>query len=198
MREVDGRRLVHRVKARPGYPEGDMSEMPRQRPHRSKQDYRTPAPFLAAVRTRLGIVHFAIDLAATAANAVVPRFLDVSHDALAVSWAPLLEDGWGWLNPPYTDIAPWARRCRETREAGGSVAFLVPASVGANWFRDTVDGHALVLFLNGRLSFDAKGPYPKDCMLALYSPYLLPAYEVWTWSSSALAPTTQGVLAIFA
>lgn len=164
--------------------------MPPQKPFRSKQDYATPRAFLEAVRERLGIDRFTIDLAATAANAVVPRHLDIATDALAVPWAPLLAGGWGWLNPPYTDIAPWARKCRETREAGGSVAFLVPASVGSNWFRDSVDGCSLVLFLNGRLCFmpDSSEVYPKDCLLALYSPHLSPGYEVWTWTRSRALP----------
>jgi phage N-6-adenine-methyltransferase len=168
--------------------------MPPQKPCRSKQDYATPRAFLDAVAARLGIPAFTVDLAATAANAVAPRFLDISIDALAVPWAPRLAGGWGWLNPPYTDIAPWARKCRETREAGGQVAFLVPASVGSNWFRDAVDGHARVLFLNGRLAFMPDQPtevYPKDCLLALYSPHLLPGYEVWTWTHThaSLAPS---------
>ena len=59
------------------------------------------------------------------------------------------------------------------------MAFLVPAAVGSNWFRDYVDGKALVLLLNGRLSFDGAGPYPKDCILCLYG--IEPGYEVWSW-----------------
>ncbi len=59
-------------------------KMPLQKPYRSRQDYATPRAFLAAVQARLGIDGFTIDLAATAANAVAPRFLDISTNALAV------------------------------------------------------------------------------------------------------------------
>jgi DNA (cytosine-5)-methyltransferase 1 len=162
--------------------------MPIQKPYRSKQDYATPPAFVAAVLARLGIPAFAFDYAADATNAKAPRFFVAAQNALLTPhWERFLApDAWAWLNPPFTDIGPWARKCRQTREAGGQVAFLVPASVGANWFRDDVDGHALVLFLNGRLAFMPDKPtwlYPKDCLLALYSPSLPPAYEVWTWRS---------------
>jgi phage N-6-adenine-methyltransferase len=160
--------------------------MPMQQPHRSKQDYATPLVFLKAVRQRLAIDAFAVDFAADATNATAPRFLGVAQDALTTPhWERLLEPGaWGWLNPPYTNISPWARKCRDTKDAGGQVAFLVPASVGANWYRDDVEGHALVLYLNGRLAFMPDKPtslYPKDCLLALYSPVLAPGSEVWDW-----------------
>jgi hypothetical protein len=62
------------------------------------------------------------------------------------------------------------------------IFFLVPAGVGANWFARHVDKKALVLFLNGRLSFDGIAPYPKDCILACYG--LKPGYEVWPWRDS--------------
>ena len=59
------------------------------------------------------------------------------------------------------------------------IYFLVPAAVGSNWFRGYVHKKALVLFLNGRLSFDGKAPYPKDCLLAVYG--VKAGYDVWKW-----------------
>jgi phage N-6-adenine-methyltransferase len=155
--------------------------MPAQKPGRSKQDYATPRPFLAAVKRRLGIQSFEMDLAADSTNAVCPRYLTEEMDALATPWRGLWM-GWAWLNPPFADIGPWARKCAETGSRRQPIAFLVPAAVGANWFRDFVDGRALVLFLNGRLKFMPDKPtwlYPKDCILALYG--LPPGYEVWNW-----------------
>jgi phage N-6-adenine-methyltransferase len=156
---------------------------PLQKPGRSKQDYATPVAFLEAVKARLGIQAFAIDLAANASNTTAPQYLDVTTNALAVPWPPLVPAGsWAWLNPPFANINRWARKCAGLRQAGGQVAFLVPASVGADWFRDWVHQQALVLLLNGRLSFLDNGkPYPKDCLLALYSPHVLPGYNVWSW-----------------
>lgn len=166
-----------------------MTTMPPQRPHRSKQTYSTPADFIASAKALLGISAFAFDFAASASNAKATRYWSKRHDALSFSaeeWAAQVPTqlDWGWLNPEFTDIRPWAARCAQVRELGRNIAFLVPASVGANWFRDHVAGQAHVKFLNGRLAFIENQPdalYPKDCILALYSPRWQPAYVVWEW-----------------
>lgn len=156
--------------------------MPLQRPGRSVQTYATPRHFLEVVKRRLEIREFLCDFAADEFNTAAAAWFDEAQDALRVPrWADHIVGGWGWLNPPFANIAPWAAKCVETKRDGGSIAFLVPASVGANWFRDSVDGHARVLQLNGRLDFIAGSLYPKDCILALYSPAIEPGYQVWRW-----------------
>lgn len=159
---------------------------PQQKPGLSKQNYGTPENFIRAVKTRLGILSFGHDFAADSGNAKAPYFFTEENDALSYPhWETYLSlDGWGWLNPPFARIEPWAARCAETKAAGGQIALLVPAGVGANWFRDYVDGKARVLLLNGRLAFDLDHPtwlYPKDCILCLYSRHVEPGYEVWNW-----------------
>ena len=160
---------------------------PVQKPGRSKQDYATPAVFLEAVKRRLGVVAFTFDFAADRSNTTAAAWWSVADDALEQTpeqWAARCRDGWGWLNPPYTRIEPWASRCAATKHHGGRIALLVPAAVGANWFRDHVHDQARVLLLNGRLGFLPDRPkelYPKDCVLVLYAPELEPGYDVWTW-----------------
>jgi phage N-6-adenine-methyltransferase len=182
---------------------------PEQKPGRSKQNYATPRNFIEPVKARLAISEFQFDFAAEAENTKAPNYWTKEDNSLAksgVEWAAQVSGGWGWLNPEFSDIDPWAARCVETKAAGGHVALLVPAGVGANWFRDHVDGHAHVLFLNGRLCFiedwattidpatlkPGKGPprcftseplYPKDCILCLYSPEIAPGYRVWSWKT---------------
>lgn len=179
--------------------------MPMQKPGRSKQNYATPSNFIKATKRMLGIDAFTFDFAADAENTKADHWWTKENDSLSRSvmeWYFATDGGWGWLNPPFSDIDPWAERCNRLREVGGSVAFLVPAGVGANWFRDHVDGKALVLFLNGRLCFiedwattidpasvkkgtphfyKSEPLYPKDCILCLYSPMFEPGYQVWTW-----------------
>jgi hypothetical protein len=161
---------------------------PRQKPHRSKQDYATPKVFLDPVKAYLGLTGFgfAFDFAADQTNAVANRWWGVEVDSLSMPrWELQIPKGqWGWLNPPFANIGPWAKRCLETREAGGQIAFLVPASVGSNWFRDYINDKAFWLALNGRIPFMPDKPkwlYPKDCMLVLFSQKFKPGYEVWTW-----------------
>ena len=161
--------------------------MPAQTPGKSKQDYATPVNFITAVKAWLGIQHFAFDFAADHVNAKAPKYFSVEDNALAEGrrWADHLgPHEWGWLNPPFGNIHEWAWRCAEAA-AHVHIAFLVPASVGANWYRDFVHQRARVLALNGRLAFMPDRPdwlYPKDCILALYGPDVVPDFEVWTWN----------------
>lgn len=154
-------------------------EPPQRRGH-SRQDYRTPAAFLEAVKQRFGIEAFSIDLAASAENAVARRFYNEADNALMQSW---LSEGWAWLNPPFANIEPWVARAHVSSRVGARVAVLVPAGVGSNWWKRHVHGKACVLLLNGRLTFaDESSPYPKDCALLLYGPDVAPGYDVWTWA----------------
>jgi phage N-6-adenine-methyltransferase len=159
-----------------------MSE-PLQKPGRSKQDYGTPPEFLAAVKARLGIEQFDCDLAASPENAVCSRYFTEKENGLQQGWMAGM--GWNWLNPPFGNIAPWVKlaevkaRCFQVQ-----TAVLIPAAVGANYWRDHVHLRCHVLFLNGRIQFvGAKDLYPKDCALLLYSPYAPKAYDVWTWKA---------------
>lgn len=160
---------------------------PAQKPGASKQDYSTPDAFIVAVKRRLKIASFAFDFAADASNAKADYWWTEGNNSPAHparEWAEKIGSEWGWLNPPFADIGPWARRCLETSQAGGHMAFLVPAGVGANWYRDFIHRRALVLALNGRLAFMPDKPtwlYPKDCILCLFGPDVTPDFDVWNW-----------------
>ena len=157
--------------------------MPKQKPGKSKQDYGTPPELLAAVKNRLKISGFALDIAATpGVNSVAPLcFCECHLDALAPeqSWG---RNGWSWLNPPYADIEPWVRKALDESEKGAHIAMLVPASVGSNWWYNWVEPYAYINYLNGRLTFvGEKAPYPKDCALLLYTPWGCRGSETWSW-----------------
>lgn len=172
-----------------GSPPAATRKMPRQKPGLSKQDYGTPPEFLQAVKKKFGFKEFAYDLAADKMNRKAKLFFDERDDSLSKDWKKLR--GHLWLNPPFANIEPWVRKCSESRQGNHVIYFLVPASVGANWFAEWVarpieraEMGVNVLFLQGRLSFDGKAPYPKDCMLIRFSgrSYLRESgYEVWNW-----------------
>jgi site-specific DNA-methyltransferase (adenine-specific) len=160
-----------------------MRKMPPQKPGRSEQVVLTPPDFLKAVRTRLGIVGFHIDLAADATNTVAPQFFSETDNALEQSWY-FGPGAWGWANPPFHDLGSWTQKALfEMMDRQAQVAMLVPASVGSNWWSANVHNVAQVLFLNGRLTFVGHTtPYPKDLALLLYLPQIWqPGYEVWRW-----------------
>jgi phage N-6-adenine-methyltransferase len=142
----------------------------------SKQDNETPDDFMAAVVKRFGPPF--CDLAATLQNAKCENFLSPERDSLKFDWTVF--SGVLWLNPPFADIAPWARKCLESVAANRTILLLTPASVGANWYRDFVHDRALCLFLNGRLKFKGeKDWYPKDCMLSVFG--IGSGHKVWSW-----------------
>lgn len=153
--------------------------MPRQKPGRSVQDYQTPTAFLDAVKHKLGIVEFSIDLAADEINTAADRWYDAELNALLQTWGGF--GGWAWCNPPFATLDPWVQKAW-TSSRDAQVAMLVPAGVGSNWWARYVDQKARVLLLNGRITFVGQPTcYPKDCCLLLYGPTTLPGYEVWTW-----------------
>lgn len=154
--------------------------MPTQKPGRSFQAYRTPVDFLTAVRHRLGIVDFDIDLAADEDNAVCDLYYDVECDGLKQPWK--VGDGWNWLNPEFGDIEPWVERafCQLITE-GARTAVLVPSSTGSLWWAAWVHHCCQILLLRPRLSFDGRHPYPKDCSLLLYAPDAPRDYDLWDW-----------------
>jgi phage N-6-adenine-methyltransferase len=152
-----------------------MSVMPVQKPGRSVQEVETPHAFMQAVERRFGKMDF--DLAATPGNEKAFRYFHEGHNALDQDWSKL--EGNLWLNPPYGDIEPWAKKCASYR-LGMRIFLLTPASVGSNWFQDYIWGNALVLALNPRLTFVGHTQsYPKDlilnCFIGKYG------FEPWRW-----------------
>jgi len=145
--------------------------------HKSFQSYSTPKNFIDAVVKRWGPIDF--DLAAKADNAKAKRWYGIKQNSLIQDWTKL--KGNLWLNPPFGGIAPWALKCSQSATAHNQIFFLVPASVGSNWFADCVFGKALVYFLHPRLSFDSRSPYPKDLILAVYGVKMSEGFQVWRW-----------------
>lgn len=168
--------------------------------HRSVQDYATPWEFVDAVERKFGVLQF--DLAAHTDNCRIRRGVTtptggvsmhhmgpgsgICSDAFARDWCgpelrPILDGKLCWLNPPFGDIAPWAERCADAhaRLSLPNILLLVPASVGSNWWAEHVHRVGRVYFVRPRLSFDGKGPYPKDVALIHYGDE--DGYETWKW-----------------
>lgn len=161
----------------------------------NKQDYATPADLIAAVEQRYGKISF--DLAASWKNKkhsryfAAPGTLDLkaeAKDSFAQDWCKLSHtvepNTLLWLNPEFKRIEPWARKCRDSRDGlvnGVRIAFLVPASVGSDWFKMHVWKQAWTDILNGRPCFDGKDPFPKDCILSIFGPDMEPGIDIWQW-----------------
>lgn len=172
-------------------------KMPAQNRHKSVQSVGTPPEFIQAACRKLRIAYFSWDLAADVANTVTryhphtqgfERYFDKATDALVQDWTHgghrFHQGYWNWLNPEFSNIAPWARKCVEEAERGACTAMLVPSSTGANWWNDYVHGYGYVLALRGRIKFLGHvDQYPKDLALILYTPTGFNGYDLWDWKA---------------
>ena len=151
----------------------------------SRQDYPTPWKFIRACERRFGRIF--VDLAASEENKKALFCFTKDDDSLSIRWGNFQRSPrqYMWLNPPFSDITPWARKCAEEGFLGARILFLTPASIGSNWFRDHVHRKALVLALNGRITFEgASDPYPKDCILSVFGTGAT-GFDVWDWQKEA-------------
>lgn len=162
-----------------------------------KQDWRTPPEFLAAVQRRFGTIGF--DLAATTGHEVTrvpvvgvggvsfgtvkgPHF-SPEDDSLSQDWSALrLDPGKvAWLNPPFANIRPWARKCdEECRNLPRWTLMLVPASMGSKWWADHVLGKCFALGVTRMAFVGADATYPKDLALCCYG-FGVSGYGFWDW-----------------
>lgn len=155
--------------------------MPKQKPGRSVQEVETDPELMSAVTKRFGRI--VLDLAANEDNKQADEFYSPEMNSLKQKWGHVKPYGNRWLNPPFGTIAPWARKAAKTRgnlQFSNLLLLLVPASVGTNWWLDSVHDQALVLFLSPRLQFVGHSqPYIKDCALVVYGE--TPGYDCWRW-----------------
>jgi phage N-6-adenine-methyltransferase len=155
------------------------SREPRQKPGKSRQDYGTPRVFLDAVERRFGAIDF--DLAARADNTVVPAFYSPEDNALVQDWT-LPGVRVAWLNPPFGDIEPWARKVAECRNLPRWTLMLVPASVDTLWYERHIHNQAMVWSIP-RITFVGETtPYPKALML-VGAGFGVSGFGVWRWKS---------------
>lgn len=151
-------------------------------PTSPKQSVMTPPEFMAAVKARFGPVEF--DLAADENNNQAFYYFNEELNALSRDWPKF---GWNWLNPPYRDITPWARKCAEQSELGARILMLVPASCDSVWYGQYVQGQADVLFLRPRIAFVGYEGSSSDRphMLCVYDRETLrtrpPVCAQWVW-----------------
>lgn len=106
-----------------------------------------------------------------------------SLDAFKWSWSLVHRDygpGLLWLNCEFSDVTPWAQKCQLEAAQGAHIALLTPM-VMTDWYVRYVAGSADVYQLSGRVSFDGKHPFPKDCMVSHFHPKATGALAIWDW-----------------
>lgn len=156
-----------------------MAKMPTQKPGKSEQIVCTPPELLEAIKARLHIHSFAMDLAASNENSVSHQCYTEAEDAIIQDW---VFNGWNWCNPPFSDIEPWVAKAAKESLKGAQTIMLVPASVGSNWWKEYVETYSYQSFLSPRVTFVGHiHPYPKDLALLFYTPWGFIGHECWRW-----------------
>jgi phage N-6-adenine-methyltransferase len=82
--------------------------------------------------------NFCLDAAALPETALHSNYLTPDIDALSVSWGYYIpadvRNPFVWLNPPYSDIGPWIKKCLKEKECGIGSVVLIPEDSSANWW----------------------------------------------------------------
>ena len=155
----------------------------------SKQDQGTPWELIHVIEELKGRP-FSIDLAAHANNAKAHEYYTPEVDSLKQNWARDYPDAMAWLNPEFKMIKDFVKKCAEEAARGMTIYLLVPASIGAAWYRHYVYPYATTYALYPRLPFDGwhETAYPKDCVLCEYGPDARPTIvEPLEWITPAEA-----------
>tara|TARA_R110000824_G_scaffold130273_3_gene292063 strand:- start:616 stop:1254 length:639 start_codon:yes stop_codon:yes gene_type:complete len=58
-----------------------------------------------------------------------------------------------FVNPPYSALAEWCKKCKEQYLKGKTIHLLIPARTDTKYFHDYVVDYATVTFIKGRLKF---------------------------------------------
>jgi len=93
-----------------------------------------------------------------------------------------------WDNCEWADVEPWAKKHKEEMSRGANSLLLTHVAI-SNWYADHIAGHADVYQCLGRMSFDGKNVYPKDCMLSHFHPGATGDLHLWDWRRDTILAT---------
>lgn len=171
-----------------------MSLKPENRA-KSNQCWRTPPEFLDAIRVRFGGIDF--DLAATAGHSVTgdtSTSFTPEQDSLRQDWSRIWVPSHDrpscpvrFLNPPFANLDPWARKVAECRYLPRWTLMLVPASMGSKWWADHVLDQTMVFGIPRMTFVGADTVYPKDLALVA-SGYGVRGTGYWDWRKEVTRP----------
>lgn len=114
----------------------------------TSDDWATPPEIVQSFVDEFGA--FDLDVCARVDTAKAEQFFTRADDGLSRDWF-----GRAWMNPPFSNPAPWLKKAIEETESGRCemVVALLPASTDTRWFHDLVLGRAEVRFRKGRIKF---------------------------------------------
>ncbi len=164
----------------------------------SRDCWETPLPLFQLLDEEF---HFTVDAAANMRNKKCQEFFGPDNDNPAKRNA--LTIPWGhntvWINPPYSDIAPWLRKAYVESQEGATVVVLIPLDPSTKWWTEWAMRATEIRFLTGaRVQFVPppgvkKTSNPHASAVLIYRPYATgtkPLIESWRWKEE-LDSTTR-------
>lgn len=100
-----------------------------------------------------------------------PAEWDGKIDGLEIDW-PL--DRFSFVNPPYSQLKLWAKKCREQADRGCTIVLLIPPRTCTSYFHDYIYESAELRFIRGRVKFidpetkEPKKAAPMPSMLCIW------------------------------
>jgi site-specific DNA-methyltransferase (adenine-specific) len=107
---------------------------------------------------------FTLDPCCTKENHKCEKYYTKEQDGLKKDW----RGETAFVNPPYSKIKDWAKKCCEESEHA-TVVMLIPSRTDTRYFHDYIYNKAELRFVKGRLKFgDSKNSAPFPSMIVIF------------------------------
>jgi len=96
-----------------------------------------------------------------------------SFDGLMMDDWPL--DKWIYVNPPYSKIKEWSKKCYTEYTKGCNIIMLIPARTDTRYFHQWIHPHAKIEFIKGRIKYlnpitnKSEGSAPFPSIFCIYN-----------------------------
>ena len=145
-------------------------------PAEHKDLWQTPPEIFRALNAEF---QFQLDAAASPHNALCRKYITAEQDTLKTNWSGYVENGYAWLNPPYSAPLPFVEKAAKEKELNHvGCVMLLPADISVGWFKEAVKTASEVrLITGGRLAFISSqtgkpvGGNNKGSLLIIWHPW---------------------------
>jgi site-specific DNA-methyltransferase (adenine-specific) len=127
-------------------------KQPKERVAKESDERYTPEYVLDVARAVSPIV---LDPCTTMDNRTrAEKFFCFADDGLKQNWYEASHGGLIFVNPPFSKLRDWAKKCAEEASRGCQIIGLFPGDTSTIWFQDVVSQTAdAVCFWRGRIEF---------------------------------------------
>lgn len=118
---------------------------------------------------------FVFDLTCSKDNCKTTDGFTIEDNSLEQDWYTITKDtnnGWLWLNPPYSKCKEFVDKAYSEMLLGAKIVMLIPSRTDTKWFHQFIYKQVGVEieFIKGRLKFgDSKNSAPFPSMLVIFN-----------------------------